>query len=296
MTEKNALIFALWQYSIKHSMYEVSDVLFYHFDLSQDETLHSFIQYNNGQLLRLLDPNCQNSISHIGYCILVNMARQLLKDFELTLSQLNHLSREDHVKKIKINWSLKQLNLLIASIAELIRNDYQILKLKLESKLTLTHLFFKLKSLKIMSYLASPQPISNETMLKIVNETFVWTEPTCEPNVMQLHSRDHVYHLNIFKSSQSRMVYMNEDFGFRLKEALDFIIRYLNIFIKYISKQIQDTQIDHILKYSNYYRSKLIQGNDKYLDLFKHQIINNPSKFTDEKELNDFVNNLLALK
>ena len=107
--------------------------------------------------------------------------------------------------------------------------------------------FYKLKTLKVLSFLAVEPQLPIELLSVIINETFLWTEPTqLDGNVMQLHSRLISHFSNYVKNHKSFQTHMREDFIFELKECLNYICTHFHSFVDYLVKGLNKTQIDLI--------------------------------------------------
>ena len=261
------------------------------------QLLHRFKQSDNrfyrsdATLVGKLLPDLStNYIGQRHLLAIITLSHTLHQQIKSGQEELRNSDMSDNNFNDYIKWSYNQLNLVIAAMASICRNDNQLFFKKTSHSFQFVDIFYKLKQLKVLSFLAiQPQP-PIELLSTIINETFLWTEPTqLNTSVMQLHSRLVAQYSNCINDNRALQSYMTHNFLFELKECINFVSVNFQSFIDYLTEAIGKTQIDLVLdNWSPTLVSRLDQFYPDCKEFFE-QLVNNRSLLLDEDFLIDFV-------
>lgn len=302
---RDIIIFALFEYSQYYSYKNLTKLLFtkhmknlFEFNSknnNNNKSMNQLINELSGKLIPIVLPqiNDQKILEKNNFELIqvLVLSRKLEEDMKWSLNELSHYNYNYNYDKC-IKWSFRQLNLLISSFASIAKSDDQFLQLKTWNSFhpTFKDVFYKLKSLKVLSFLAIEGPkLPIDLLTLIINETFLWTDLTIDVSIMQLHSRYHTQYSNYVKDRHSLHTHMREDFIFDLNEVLEFLIRNFSSFIDYLTKRIDKTQIDLIAENSQQL-SQTNETSDQFLIEFIAKIAENPSFLSNESQLIEFMN------
>jgi len=225
---------------------------------------------------------------------IVVLSRSLQNDIQLSLSLIaSHGSDGSYDQYMQ--WSYTQLNLLITSMASLSKLYQHFFSHQTchTFRPKFVDIYYKLKSLKVLSFLAIEPRLPIDLLAVIVSESFLWTEVTAlDPYVMQLHSRLISHFSSCVKDSNTLNAYLRQDFWFQLNECLHFLTTHLHSFTDYLVNCLNKTQIELIVdnwdtNLINQFEVNFPEDNH-FIDLFT-RFVENESLLTNEEFLLPFL-------
>ena len=304
INSRDIFIYSLLEFSQFYSMNKLSKVLI---DLNFNETINDkkrqttvqLFNQLNGKLIEKVLPQFNDKyLNHNKILQVLVLSRSFQKQIKFSLDfvvNYNNNCELSHRYDNCIKWSFSQLNLVITSMAMISRHDKQFFDMKTNEsfKPKFVDIYYKLKTLKVLSFLAVEPRLPIELLSVIISETFLWTEPTqLDVSVMQLHSRLISQFSNYVKDNNTFQTHMRDDFFSQLKECLRYVSTHFHSFIDYLVDSLGKTQIDLIVDQID---QKLIcrlnevfEKNQSYVHLFT-EMADKPHLKTDEDFLIDFV-------
>lgn len=210
-----------------------------------------------------------------------------LRSAEEELRKSDHGLQSEHSLNECIKWSYKELNVVIAAMASMCRHDPPLLLRPASDSFLLVDIFYKLKQLKVLSFLAISPQLPIELLATIISETFMWTAPTqASTHAMQVHSRLVAHYSNCVHDHNSLHSYLTHNLLFELKECLNFVAVHFHSFVDLLSVAIgssaSKTQIELILDNWSPTPESLLSDMPNSFESFLERLVSNRSLLYDQ--------------
>lgn len=284
---------ALFEHCLKHDMLSAIHKL-----LHNNDGLAIVLQCNQIEQVDQTNANCQlvqmilpiNPLSRVGgnlgELVLCAVVKQFAEQLQMTSDAINSLTVETiSLDDIKIHWSRRTLNLIIAGFASLV-NQYKSLLIQdldtpKNSKIIFA-LFYKLKALKVLSFLL--ESMSTAFYKSLLDETFKWKVP-CEvdQSVDELHKQYEKFFAERLASPASLNFYLTSGRYFTdLKQVLVFVSKNLPSLINLIKRNIHLTQIEFLIESRSQIKTEELTKMHPTLRSFVEVILNESDVFSNE--------------